>query len=61
MTNLFELFRGKERKRNTGIEAMVGQTIEALSYAYKVEEDSVRNIIIDWMRFERDVRAGIYD
>ena len=60
MTNLLEKIFGK-KTRKTSSEAMIYQTVEALSYAYKVDESTVRSIIMDWMRFERAIRDGIYD
>lgn len=63
MTNLFEKIFGKtERpKKRTSLIAMIDHTTEALSHAYKVDEDTVRSIVTEWMRFERAVRDGTYD
>jgi len=60
MTNLLEKIFGK-KTRKTSLHSITGQTVEALSYAYKVDEDTIRSIVNDWMRFERAVRDGIYD
>ncbi len=62
MTNLLEkIFGKKTRKTKTSLHSITGQTVEALSYAYKVDESTVKSIVNDWMRFERAVRDGIYD
>lgn len=60
MTNLLEKIFGK-KTRKTSLEVIIAQTVEALSYAYKVDESTVRGIVMDWMRFEKDVRNDIYD
>ncbi len=60
MTNLLEKIFGK-KTRKTSLEAIIAQTVEALSYSYKVNESTVRGIIINWMRFEQAVRDDIYD
>ena len=60
MTNLLEMIFGK-KIRKTSLEAIIAQTVESLSYAYKVDQGTVRSIILDWMRFEKDVRNDIYE
>ncbi len=64
MTSLFEKIFGKPRNAvivgKTSLEAMIGHTVESLSHAYKVDEDTVRKIVHDWMRFERAVKDGTY-
>ena len=60
MTNLREKIFGK-KTRKTNLKVITGQTVEALSHAYKVDEDTVRSIVNDWMRFERAIRDGIYE
>lgn len=62
MTNLFEKIFGKTEKpkERTSLIAMIDHTTEAMSHAYKVDEGTVRSIIIDWMRFERAWKDGTY-
>lgn len=54
----FNRFKGNNK---TSLHSITRQTIEALSHAYKVDEDTVSSIVTDWMRFQRAVQDDTYD
>ncbi len=54
-------FFNRFKKNKTSLEVITGQTVEALSHAYKVDQDTVRSIVTDWMRFQRAVQDDTYD